>query len=325
MHPLAVSIVVPVYNEHANVLELCRRIAAAMAAAAIAPAAYEMVFVDDGSTDGTGQQLKAACADYPNLRVLLFARNFGQTAAISAGFEEARGEIIVAMDGDLQNDPADIPRLLAKLAEGYDVVSGWRRVRHDGFILRRLPSLVANKLISLVSGVHLHDYGCTLKAYRAEYAHSVRLYGEMHRFIPIYAYWEGARVAELEVTHHPRIAGKSKYGLVRTFKVILDLLTIKFLSDYSQKPIYLFGSFGLICWLGAGVVGVKTLYERLILDIEGIKLLPPTLLTMLFILSGMLSIFVGLLAEVLLRIFYEVRGDKTYRVRERVGAPRPPP
>ncbi|MBG0775213.1 MAG: glycosyltransferase family 2 protein [Desulfovibrionaceae bacterium] len=311
---LDVSIVIPVYNEEANVAPLCERLAALLARGGFG--STEVIVVDDGSTDGTLEALRTQAARLPFLKVLAFRRNYGQTPALSAGFDAARGRVIIPMDGDLQNDPDDIPLLIARLDEGFDVVSGWRKNRQDDMLKRKIPSMIANKLISWVTGVHLNDYGCTLKAYRAEVLKGVRLYGEMHRFIPVYAHWEGARITEMPVRHHPRTAGTSKYGIIRTFKVILDLMTVKFLGDFAQKPIYLFGAFGLVSALGATVMGLKTLYERMVLDIPGVMLIQPTLLTMLLILSTVLFLSVGILAEILLRIFHENRNQKTYRVRE---------
>jgi len=231
MDELDLSIVIPFYEEEGNVEELCRQIDDAMNKASIAASQYEVICIDDGSKDNTLQVLREMANRYPNYRIVSFKRNYGQTAAMSAGFDLARGKIIVSMDGDLQNSPYDITKLLTKIDEGFDVVNGWRHKRQDKYLTRVLPSRMANKLISFISGVHLHDYGCSLKAYKKEYVKNIRLFGEMHRFIPIYAFWEGARITELPVDHFPRVAGKSKYGLIRTFKVILDLMTVKFLGD----------------------------------------------------------------------------------------------
>jgi glycosyltransferase involved in cell wall biosynthesis len=233
-----VSVIIPVFNEELNVVEMYERIAAVLTGPS------EFIFVDDGSTDATYARLREVARGDKRVKLVRFRRNFGQTAALSAGIDHASGDIIVPIDGDLQNDPKDIPRLLAKLEEGHDVVSGWRIRRQDTFS-RRLPSVLANRLISWISGVRLHDYGCSLKAYRRSVLREVRLYGEMHRFVPIYASWQGARVTELPVDHHPRTRGKSKYGIERTLKVLLDLTVVKFLASYATKPIYVFGGFGL--------------------------------------------------------------------------------
>ena len=236
------SVVVPLYNEADNILPLYEKVTG------IAPSLgcdLEMILVNDGSTDGSRAILDTLASRDERVKVIHFRRNFGQTTAIMAGIDYSSGEVLIPMDGDLQNDPQDIPKLLAKLQEGYQVCSGWREDRKDHALKRNLPSRIANWLISTISGVHLHDYGCSLKAYRREVIKGVKLYGEMHRFIPIYATWQGARVAEIPVAHHPRIHGKSKYGLERTFKVILDLIVVKFLAQYAQKPIYVFGAFGL--------------------------------------------------------------------------------
>ena len=246
-----VSITIPIYNEEQNIQTLYERIRGAMDALG---RTWELVLVNDGSRDKSAERLDCVAAGDVRVRVIHLSRNYGQTAALMAGLDHARGEIIVPMDGDLQNDPGDIGRLLAKLDDGYDVVSGWRKDRKDAKFSRNLPSRIANELISTVSGVHLHDYGCSLKAYRRDVLEGVKLYGEMHRFVPIYAAWNGARVAEIEVTHHPRIHGESKYGLERVVKVVLDLLVVKFLYRYAQKPIYLFGGFGCVCLTASAVV-----------------------------------------------------------------------
>ena len=252
---LNISVVVPVFNEELNVDELYRRLIAVL------NDSVEFIFVDDGSTDTTWVRLEALAERDDRVRLIRFRRNFGQTAALSAGIDYARGRIIVPMDGDLQNDPTDIPRLLAKMDEGYDVVSGWRLHRKDPFH-RRLPSVIANRLISWISGVSLHDYGCSLKAYRRDVLTDVRLYGEMHRFVPIYASWQGGRVAELPVEHHARTLGKSNYGMERTLKVVLDLIVVKFLASYSTKPIYVFGGFGIGSFLLAGFAFLLMLYFK---------------------------------------------------------------
>lgn len=305
----AVSVVVPVYNEELNVDELHARLSGVLRGDDV-----EFIFVDDGSADSTFERLQGIAALDPRVRVLRFRRNFGQTAALSAGIDHARGETIVPIDGDLQNDPADIPRLLAKLDEGYDVVSGWRRERKDPFH-RRLPSQLANRLISLISGVRLHDYGCSLKAYRREVLEGVRLYGEMHRFVPIYATWQGARVTELVVEHHPRTRGKSKYGLERTIKVVLDLLVVKFLASYATKPIYVFGGFGILSLFASVVVFALMVYLKLA-HIRDFVATPLPLVVVMLALVGCLSVLMGLVAELMVRTYYESQGKSTYVLKD---------
>lgn len=305
------SIIVPVYNEGQNVDELHARLVAVIDRPA------ELIFVDDGSTDDTFMRLHIIMERDPRVVVIRFRRNFGQTAALSAGIDHARGPIIVPIDGDLQNDPADIPRLLAKLAEGYDVVSGWRIDRKDPFH-RRLPSVLANRLVSAISGVRLHDYGCSLKAYRRSVLEDVRLYGEMHRFVPIYASWQGARVTELPVAHHPRTRGKSNYGIERTLKVVLDLLVVKFLSSYLTKPIYVFGGFGVASLVVAALALVIMVYLRLAGIADFIQT-PLPLVVVMFVLVGCLSILLGLVAELTVRTYYESQDKRTYAIREIAG------
>jgi glycosyltransferase involved in cell wall biosynthesis len=303
-----VSVVVPVFNEEENVRELYERMASVLTGAA------EFIFVDDGSRDSTYVRLQEIAAEDSRVLLIRFRRNFGQTAALSAGIDHARGSIIVPMDGDLQNDPKDIPRLLAKLDEGYDVVRGWRIDRKDPFH-RRLPSQVANRMISWISGVRLHDYGCSLKAYRRSVLQDVRLYGEMHRFVPIYASWQGARVAELAVDHHPRTRGRSNYGIERTLKVVLDLIVVKFLSSYATKPIYVFGGFGLVSLFGSAVVFVTMLWLKLA-GIRDFVATPLPLVTVMLGLVGCLSILLGLVAELTVRTYYESQGKLTYSIVE---------
>jgi glycosyltransferase involved in cell wall biosynthesis len=306
-----ISVVVPVYNEELNVEELYQRLDRVVRVPA------EFIFVDDGSTDSTLQKLHALAGSDPRVVVINFRRNFGQTAALSAGIDHARGRIIVPMDGDLQNDPTDIPRLLDKLDEGYDVVSGWRVQRQDP-LHRRLPPVLANRMISIISGVHLHDYGCSLKAYRREVLADVRLYGEMHRFVPIYARWQGARVAEMPVTHHPRTRGTSNYGMERTLKVVLDLLVVKFLSSYATKPIYVFGGFGIFALLAAFLVFCSMVYLRLAGIADFIQT-PLPLVVVMLVLVGCLSVLLGLVAELTVRTYYESQGKRTYAIRNIVG------
>jgi glycosyltransferase involved in cell wall biosynthesis len=299
-----ISVIIPVFNEELNVDELHARLAGVLAQSA------EIIFVDDGSSDGTPQRLAAIVAADPRVRIIRLRRNFGQTAALSAGIDHASGRIIVPMDGDLQNDPADIPRLLARLNEGYDVVSGWRVDRKDPFH-RRLPSQIANRLISWISGVRLHDYGCSLKAYRRSVLRDVRLYGEMHRFVPIYASWQGARVTELAVTHHPRTRGKSNYGMERILKVVLDLVVVKFLSSYATKPIYVFGGFGVLSFLLSFMAALWMFYYK-VMGIKSFIETPLPLVVVMFLLVGSLSLLLGLVAELTVRTYYESQNKRTY-------------
>jgi glycosyltransferase involved in cell wall biosynthesis len=312
-----VSVVIPLFNEVDNVEPL---------AAALQPALegldrpYEVIFVDDGSSDGTADKLAVVARGNPRFKVISFKRNVGQTAAMMAGIDHAQGAVIVPMDGDLQNDPADIGKLLDKLDEGYGVVSGWRQKRKDAYFTRTLPSQMANALISWVSGVKLKDYGCTMKAYRREVLEGFRLYGEMHRFVPIYAKWQGARVTELPVRHHPRTRGQSKYGLTRAFKVLLDLMVVKFLTQYETKPIYIFGMVGLAFFGVSFVAGIWAVYLKLF---EGVAFVqtPLLLLFTLGFISGAMCILMGLLAEVLVRIYYEAQNKTPYTVKERINIP----
>jgi glycosyltransferase involved in cell wall biosynthesis len=304
---IAISVIVPVYNEELNVDELHERIAAVLTASDV-----EFLFIDDGSTDRTFERLTALAARDPRIRLIRFRRNYGQTAALSAGIDHARGGIIVPMDGDLQNDPQDIPRLLARIDEGYDVVSGWRVHRQDP-LRKRIPSMFANRLISWISGVHLHDYGCSLKAYRRSVLQDVRLYGEMHRFVPIYASWQGARVTELAVQHHPRTRGKSNYGIERTVKVVLDLVVVKFLSSYATKPIYVFGGFGLGAFGAAiGAFLLMLWFKFLSSDPKDFIQTPLPMVVAMFVLVGCLSLLLGLVAELTVRTYYESQGKRTY-------------
>jgi glycosyltransferase involved in cell wall biosynthesis len=309
------SVVVPCYNEEESIPALLDALDASDKELQALGHTLEVIVVDDGSRDRSPELLCAATATRPYLRVLRFARNFGQTAAMAAGFESARGEVIFPMDADLQNDPADIPRLLAKLEEGYDVVSGWREERQDAAISRKLPSTLANRLISWVSGVHLHDYGCTLKAYRREVLSGVRLYGEMHRFIPIYAASRGARVTELPVRHHPRRAGTSKYGLNRIPNVILDLFLVRFLWVYGTKPIHLFGKFGLASIALSFVTFLLMLYFKFWGGKPFVET-PLPLVCVMFFLIGCVTILMGLLAELLMRTYHEAAHIPTFVVRE---------
>jgi glycosyltransferase involved in cell wall biosynthesis len=310
---MILSVVIPVYNEVDSLPALHQALHAALDE--LQETLWEVIFVDDGSSDGSLEALEAlAKADTGHVCVVTLRRNFGQTAAIAAGIDHARGDVIVLMDADLQNDPADIPMMIEKIDQGYDVVSGWRINRQDTFFTRTLPSHVANSLISTVTGVHLHDYGCTLKAYRREVLTGFRLYGEMHRFIPAYADSVGAKMIEVPVSHHPRKFGKTKYGLGRTLKVILDLFTVKFLMSYANKPIYLFGGAGIGLVAISLITLLVLILRRIFLEEHMIR--SPLLLmgTMLFIL-GVQSILLGLMAELLMRTYHESQHKPTYNVR----------
>ncbi len=309
------SVVVPCYNEEELVERLVEELDRFVEEFHRSGRSVEVIVVDDGSTDRTYDRLVEAACSRLYLKLIRFRRNFGQTAAMTAGFEAASGEVIVPMDADLQNDPADIPRLLAKLEEGYDVVSGWRKDRKDRFWSRKLPSMLANRLVSWAGGLRLHDYGCTLKAYRKDVLDPVRLYGEMHRFIPIYAKWAGARVTEIPVNHRPRTAGQSKYNLGRTFKVLMDLVTLKFLGDYSTKPLYMFGGLGTLFCLGGIAAGIVTLVQKYTTG-AWVHKNPLLLLAVFLFLVGMMMFSMGLLAELLVRVYHESQGKRTYLVRE---------
>jgi len=309
------SIVIPVYNEEENVDPLFEEITQALRHY---EHPYEIIFVDDGSTDRTPQMLRQICQRDPRVKTVIFRSNFGQTAALSAGFDLALGDLVVSMDGDRQNDPADILMLLGILNQGYDLVCGWRRKRKDAFLSRKLPSVIANRLIAWVTGVFVHDYGCTLKAYKREVIKNIKLYGEMHRFIPAYASWIGAKVTEVEVNHRPREAGASKYSILRIFKVILDLITVKFLCDYSTSPIYFFGTFGMILTGSGFLTGLITLIEKYYQGVWVHKN-PLILLAILLVILGVQFIMIGLLAEILIRTYHESQNKKTYLVKEIIG------
>ena len=313
--PLEVSVFLPVYNEQDNIAQLNLQLTDALEGLG---RSYEVIYIDDGSTDQSMARLREIATRDTRVRVISLRRNYGQTAAMSAGIDHARGQILIPMDADLQNDPADIRHLLEKLDMGYDVVSGWRKDRKDTWLTRRLPSRLANRLVAKLSGVDLHDFGCSLKAYRREALTGVKLYGEMHRFIPIYAGWAGARVTEIPVAHHARAAGKSKYGLSRTIKVLFDLITIKFLSSYLTKPLYLFGTAGLICLVISLLSFAFALYYRFV---EGVHLnrMPLATLSMIMFAMGIQFIFMGLLAEMIVRTYHESQDKPTYLVRERIN------
>jgi len=312
---LGLSVVIPVFNEEGSVGELARRLVDVLSGMGTT---WEVIFVDDGSRDRTVEIIREANSREPRVKLVRFRRNFGQTAALAAGFDFASGEVVVTMDGDLQNDPTDIPRLVAKIGEGYDLVNGWRVKRKDTFLTRRLPSLLANALISWITGVRLHDYGCTLKAFRHEVAKSVSLYGELHRFIPAIASGMGVEVAEIPVNHHPRTTGTSKYGLFRTVKVLLDLITVKFLLSYSTRPIHVFGLIGLISGGLGVVVGGWLSYQKLFLGVA-LSNRPLLFLAVLLVIVGVQFVTMGLLAELQTRIYHESQQRPTYTVREKLG------
>ncbi len=314
-----VSVVVPVLNEQDNIGALCEQITQALAD----KYDYEIIFVDDGSTDDSFAILSRLQESDSKVRVIRFRKNFGQTAALSAGFDHARGNTIVALDADLQNDPADIPKMIDKLEEGFDVVSGWRRKRHDKAITRLVPSKIANWLIAGITGVKLHDFGCTLKAYRREVIAETKLYGEMHRFIPALASWSGARICEVVVNHRPRTAGAAKYGLGRTFKVVLDLITVKFLGSFSTKPIYIFGGIGVLCGAGSVICGLAVLYQKFISAQHlAMNRNPLLVLTAMLVTATIQFILMGLLAELLVRTYHESQNRPTYVIKEILGFPR---
>jgi glycosyltransferase involved in cell wall biosynthesis len=310
-----ISLLIPIYNEEQNIPLLFEHLFKVLDRLACE---FEVVAVNDGSRDGSLAKLRAVAEQRPELKVVDFRRNYGQTAAIMAAIDHASGDILISMDADLQNDPEDIPRLIDRMNEGYDVVSGWRRERQDAAIRRNFVSRIANRIISSVSGVRLHDYGCTLKAYRSDVVKGVRLYGEMHRFVPIYASWMGAKITEIPVQHHPRKFGKSNYGLERTIKVVLDLIVVMFLHRYFMKPIYIFGGFGVLSFALSAISFVSMLYLKLV---DGVSLIltPLPLLTALTFLVGFISILLGLLAEMLVRIYFESQGRAAYLVREQIN------
>lgn len=308
------SVVIPIFNEGENITPLYRELKNVLGGMGTT---YEVIFVDDGSDDASNEVLQRLAKDDKEIKVIQFRKNFGQTAAIAAGVEYALGEIIVTMDGDGQNDPEDIPRLLERLEQGYDVASGWRKKRKDPLLNKRFPSALANSLISWLTSVKLHDYGCTLKAYRRDILKDVRLYGEMHRFIPAYASWVGARITELEVAHHPRRHGRSKYGLSRTTSIILDLITFLFLQRYSTKPIRLFGGAGMTLF-GLGILtGLFVLYRRIIWG--GVWISPMILISFLFITMGVMFILLGLIAEIIIRTYHESQGKPIYVVKTMIN------
>lgn len=312
---IALSVVVPIYNEEGNIPILCDKILQVLRNMG---EPFEIITVNDGSRDGSLAELRAEAARHRELKIVDLRRNYGQTAAIMAGIDHAAGEVIVTIDADLQNDPEDIPALIDRINEGYDVVSGWRRDRKDAAIRRNLVSAIANRMISRISGVKLNDYGCTLKAYRQEVLRGMRLYGEMHRFIPIYASWMGAKIIELPVRHYPRKFGKSKYGLDRIIKVFLDLIVVKFLDRYFIKPIYIFGTFGIFSIILSLFSFALMVWLRLFDHISMIQT-PLPLVSAMTLLVGIMSILMGLLAEMLVRTYFESQQRAAYFVRELVN------
>jgi glycosyltransferase involved in cell wall biosynthesis len=305
------SVIIPVLNERENILPLYDEIRQTLQAIPV-----EVIFVDDGSTDGSAEVIEHLANGNPNTTAVLLARNFGQTAALAAGFKETKGEVVAFLDADGQNDPADISKMLEKMKEGYDVVSGWRRNRQDPLWSRRIPSALANRIIALMTSVSLHDFGCTLKLYRRSSLENIRLYGEMHRLLPVWCDWRGSRIVEMEVHHRPRTRGKSKYGIGRTYKVLLDLLTSKFVSGYLTKPSYVFGGSALFMYVLALISTVVVFYDKLGPDRWAPLRIPLLLLASLLGTVGTLLLMMGLLAELIVRLYYEVSNEQPYRIRK---------
>ncbi|SNZ13007.1 glycosyltransferase family 2 protein [Hydrogenobacter hydrogenophilus] len=307
-----ISVVIPAYNEEQNIPILYQKLTQVLEGKD-----YEIIFVDDGSEDGTFNVLEKIANKDKRVKVIRFKRNYGQTSAMYAGFQHAKGDVIITMDADLQNDPEDIPALLKKLEEGYDLVSGWRKDRKDPFLSRRLPSMIANWIISKATGVHLHDYGCTLKAYRAELLKELELYGDMHRFLPALTKRQGAKITEIVVRHHPRLYGKSKYGIGRTIRVILDILLVKFLNEYINKPMYVFGTAGFVLFS----IGMLALFYLTFLKLfgEDIGRRPLLILSVLLILAGIQLISTGILAEMMIRIYYRIKEEKPYIIEKTIN------
>ena len=310
-----ISVIIPFFNEVDNIEPLFTKV---MLELDLLSRSYEVLLVDDGSSDGTAKVLMAMAESDKRVKAIIFRRNFGQTAALMAGIDHASGNVLIAMDGDGQNDPSDISSLLAEIDVGYDVVSGWRKNRKDATISRVIPSRVANWIASRISGVYLKDYGCTLKAYRRDVLKNVRIYGEMHRFIPIYAKWEGARVTEIPVKHHGRSAGKSKYGISRVVKVVLDLIMITFLSRYASRPSYLFGTFGLFNLALALLAGLYTIWLK-VFDGKSFIETPMPLLVVFLMTIGFMSVLFGLLAEMVMRTYYEAQDKAAYSIKEKIN------
>jgi len=309
-----ISIILPIYNEAQGIPELFDKITIALTAFE-----YEILAVNDGSKDNSMEVLKNLAKNNKNIKIINFRRNYGQTAAINAGIQNVKGDVVILIDSDLENDPADIPLLIGKLKEGYDVVSGWRQARWKGnYLTRKLPSLLANKLISKVSGVELHDYGCTLKAYRKDIIENVLLYGQMHRFIPVYCKWQGGSVTEIPVSYQPRKYGKSNYGISRTFRVLLDLILIKFLEKYMQRPIHFFGGVGFLSFIVSFLSFALASYFKMTGQKDFVETPLPTLSAMFFII-GVLMILMGVIAEVLMRTYYESQNKFPYNIKEKIN------
>ncbi len=308
------SVVIPVYNEVENLEDLHKELVSVLDKIKD-EVDSEIIYVDDGSRDGSIGVLREICDSDSRVTIIQFRKNYGQTAAISAGFKYASGEVIITMDADRQNDPRDIPKLLAKVNEGYDVVSGWRKDRKDPFLNRRLPSMIANGLISCITRVHLHDYGCTLKAYRSEIVKNIHLYGEMHRFIPAIASWIGVSITEVSVNHRPRVAGKSKYGISRTIRVVLDLITVKFLLSFSTRPIQFFGVLGVVSGGVGFLIGLYLTILKYVYS-QSIGRRPLLMLAVLLIFIGVQFISMGLLGELMARTYHETQGKPIYWIRE---------
>ncbi len=312
MSKIELSIIIPVYNEEGNVQELFDRILLAMSKTKIP---YETIFVDDGSTDSSSEILSYICRKHEGFILIRFRKNFGQTASMQAGIDKSRGKYICFLDGDLQNDPDDIEKLYTKASKGYDIVSGWRHKRKDKFISRKLPSMIANSIIAKATGVKLHDYGCSLKMYNGDLLRATPLYGEMHRFIPALISLKGANVAEMKVSHHPRKAGKSKYGISRTFRVILDLITVKFFGSFSTKPLHIFGGWGMLSFSLGVVISLYLTILKFFFN-QSIGSRPLLSLGILLIFLGIQFVTIGLIGEFLTRIYFENQGRKTYHIRE---------
>jgi len=310
---LDISVIIPVYNEQDNLESICGQTIAALDG----KYSFEIIFVDDGSSDNSCKVLEQIYNKDNRVKVIMFRRNFGQTAAMSAGFHNAKGDVIIPLDADGQNDPTDIPAMMAKLNEGFDIVSGWRKNRKDKTITRKIPSMIANKLICKMTGVNLHDFGCSLKAYRREVMETTKLYGEMHRFIPAIANWSGAKITEMVVNHHPRTTGEAKYGLERIVKVILDLMTVKFLGSYATKPIYIFGGLGIVSGIASFFCGLVVLYMKFIsAEHLGMNRNPLLLLSAILFIASFQLILMGLLAEMIVRTYHESQNRPIYTVRK---------
>ncbi len=309
---LDISVVIPVYNEVQNVKPLYYSIKEVIEGL---NKVFEIVFIDDGSNDGTCEVLKALADDEPNVKVIRFRRNYGQTAAMAAGFDHASGDIVVTLDGDMQNDPTDIPMLIDKLDDGYDVVSGWRKNRKDNVLIRNIPSIIANKIISKMTGTQLHDYGCSLKVYTKDIAKALSLYGEMHRFIPALASIEGANIVEVPVKHHARKFGESKYNILKTFKVVLDLITVVFFRKFITRPLHMFGRLGMLFFAIGSLAGFYLIIDKFIFGMD-IGSRPLLILTVLLVMMGVQLISSGILAEIMIRTYYESQNKTIYRVRE---------